>query len=116
MLGWWGVNSPVVGVGVAVLRRPTGTGKQLGVADHVEQRHAADDRVQQIWPLRKDGPDEQAAVAAAASAVSVVAVPCSTTTVTTSTSTTVTTVTTVTTTTTVTGRGRGSCRPSFKTA
>ena len=53
---------------VAVLRRPTGTGQQLGVADHVEQRHAADDRIQQIRPLGKDGPDEQTAVAAAGNA------------------------------------------------
>ena len=59
-------HGPVPGqVGVAVFGHPRGAGEQLVVAPHVEQRHAADDRGEQLGPLHHGRSDQQPAVAAA---------------------------------------------------
>ena len=60
------MNVPLVGlVGVAVLGHPARAGEQLVVAPHVEQRHLADHRAEQLGSLREHVAHEQAAVAAA---------------------------------------------------
>ena len=52
-------------VGVAILRHPARTRQQLVEASHVQQRHLADHRVEQVRSLRQYRADQQAAVAAA---------------------------------------------------
>ena len=52
-------------VRVAVLSHPRGARQQLVIAAHVEQRHLADDGVEQIGTLHQHGARQQAAIAAA---------------------------------------------------
>ncbi len=60
------MQRPFVGhVRIAVFAHPRCTGQQLVVAAHVEQRHLADHRLEEVGPLHRDGADQQAAVAAA---------------------------------------------------
>jgi hypothetical protein len=59
------MNSQSSGVRVAVLGHPRGAGQQLVVALHVQQRHLADHRAEQIGVLHQHVAGQQAAVAAA---------------------------------------------------
>ena len=51
-------------VGVAVFPHPARAGQQRVIPTHVEQRHLADDRTEEVGPQRVHVADEQAAVAA----------------------------------------------------
>jgi hypothetical protein len=67
MVGRVGVQPGELGgdVGVAVLGDPRAAGAELGVADHVEQGHGADDGADQLGALGHGRADQQAAVGAA---------------------------------------------------
>ena len=64
MIGRIGVQ-PAKSVGIfrrAVFRNPQPGDQKLVIADHVQQRHLADDGPEQVRPLRQSGPHEQTAV------------------------------------------------------